>query len=85
MFVMGILQGVSPQPARAERKQTSSRETRHPVTDVWYTGPMLANKAATAPRGHHSLNPTSTMSLPDARVERMAFATAPRTRTAMSH
>lgn len=28
-------------------------EDRHPLGDAWFTGPMLANTAATAPRGHY--------------------------------
>ncbi|HKF49172.1 MAG TPA: hypothetical protein VKB38_17570 [Terracidiphilus sp.] len=28
-------------------------EERHPMSDAWFTGPMLANTAATAPRGHY--------------------------------
>jgi hypothetical protein len=30
---------------------------RHPMTDAWFTGPMLANTAATAPRGHYLYEP----------------------------
>jgi hypothetical protein len=30
---------------------------RHPTADAWFTGPMLANTAATAPRGHELLEP----------------------------
>jgi len=29
----------------------------HPMTDAWFTGPMLANTAATAPRGHYLFEP----------------------------
>ena len=57
MVVIGILQGVLLQPAFAESEQTSSCEMRHPMTDAWFTGPMLANTAATAPRGHYLIEP----------------------------
>ena len=30
---------------------------RHPMNDAWFTGPMLANTAATAPRGHSLVEP----------------------------
>jgi hypothetical protein len=30
---------------------------RHPMNDAWFTGPMLANTAATAPRGHFLIEP----------------------------
>ena len=30
---------------------------RHSMSDAWFTGPMLANTAATAPRGHMLLEP----------------------------
>lgn len=29
----------------------------HPMDDAWWTGPMLANTAETAPRGHYLLEP----------------------------
>lgn len=29
----------------------------HPTNDAWWTGPMLANTAETAPRGHYLLEP----------------------------
>ena len=32
-------------------------EERHPTNDAWFTGPMLANTAATAPRGHWLIEP----------------------------
>jgi hypothetical protein len=33
-------------------QQPLSCEQRHPMNDAWWTGPMLANTPATAPRGH---------------------------------
>jgi hypothetical protein len=33
-------------------QQSTSCEQRHPMNDAWWTGPMLANTPATAPRGH---------------------------------
>jgi hypothetical protein len=32
-------------------------EERHPMGDAWWTGPMLANTPATAPRGHFLIEP----------------------------
>lgn len=32
--------------------QPASCDQRHPMNDAWWTGPMLANTPATAPRGH---------------------------------
>jgi hypothetical protein len=32
-------------------------EERHPMNDAWFTGPMLANTAATAPHGHFLIEP----------------------------
>ena len=41
----------------AEEPQPSPCASRHPMNDAWWTGPMLANTAATAPRGHYLLEP----------------------------
>jgi hypothetical protein len=41
--------------ADADAEQLQKRpscEERHPMNDAWWTGPMLANTPATAPRGH---------------------------------
>lgn len=43
--------------AAAGEAQPGSCELRHPMTDAWFTGPMLANTAATAPRGHSLVEP----------------------------
>jgi hypothetical protein len=49
---------------------------RHPMTDAWFTGPMLANTAATAPRGHSLMEPylydVSTQGAYDASGKRLA-------------
>ena len=37
--------------------QSSDCEVRHPMGNAWWTGPMLANTAATAPRGHFLIEP----------------------------
>jgi hypothetical protein len=42
---------------RADEAQASDCEMRHPMGDAWWTGPMLANTAATAPRGHFLIEP----------------------------
>ena len=41
-------------PARASGAPASSRQS---LDDVWFTGPMLANSAATLPRGHWLVEP----------------------------
>jgi hypothetical protein len=43
--------------AQADEAQASDCEMRHPMGDAWWTGPMLANTAATAPRGHFLIEP----------------------------
>jgi hypothetical protein len=43
--------------ACAEGEPNPSCELRHPMTDAWFTGPMLANTAATAARGHYLIEP----------------------------
>ena len=43
--------------ARADEAQPAPCALRHPMTDAWFTGPMLANTAATAPRGHTLMEP----------------------------
>lgn len=54
---IGPFQYAFVQSAFAEDEKTSSCATRHPMTDAWFTGPMLANTAATAPRGHYLIEP----------------------------
>lgn len=41
----------------AETQPADDCETGHPMNDAWFTGPMLANTAATAPRGHVLVEP----------------------------
>jgi hypothetical protein len=43
--------------AHAEDAQASNCEVIHPMGDAWWTGPLLANTAATAPRGHFLIEP----------------------------
>ncbi len=43
--------------ARADEAQASNCAVSHPMGDAWWTGPMLANTAATAPRGHFLIEP----------------------------
>ena len=43
--------------ASVNAAQASPCADRHPMTDAWFTGPMLANTAATAPRGHTLIEP----------------------------
>ncbi len=42
---------------RAQEVQPSSPDGRQSQSDAWWTGPMLANSAATLPRGHFLLEP----------------------------
>jgi hypothetical protein len=39
-------------PNAVQLKHTLPCDESHPVNDAWWTGPMLANTPATAPRGH---------------------------------
>lgn len=41
----------------ADEARGSDCEVSHPMGDAWWTGPMLANTAATAPRGHFLIEP----------------------------
>ena len=41
--------------AHADEVQASQCEVSHPMGDAWWTGPMLANTAATVPRGHMTM------------------------------
>lgn len=46
-----------PACAKAFAVSQTPCEERHPTNDAWFTGPMLANTAATAPRGHFLIEP----------------------------
>jgi hypothetical protein len=46
-----------PACVRAETSGSDDCEATHPMNDAWFTGPMLANTAATAPRGHFLVEP----------------------------
>ena len=39
-------------PTAVQSQQAVSCDQHHPMNDAWWTGPMLANTPATAPRGH---------------------------------
>ncbi len=54
---MFVVLAVAAGHARADATRMSACETRHPMGDAWWTGPMLANTAATAPRGHYLIEP----------------------------
>lgn len=41
-----------PRPSAVQLQPPVSCDERHPMNDAWWTGPMLANTPATAPRGH---------------------------------
>ncbi len=55
--VVGIFLLLFAAHARADEAQPAPCAERHPMTDAWFTGPMLANTAATAPRGHVLMEP----------------------------
>ena len=40
------------EPNAVQLQQPIPCDQRHPMNDAWWTGPMLANTPATAPRGH---------------------------------
>lgn len=40
------------EPNAGQHLQPTPCDQRHPMNDAWWTGPMLANTPATAPRGH---------------------------------
>ncbi|MFP5238036.1 MAG: transporter [Acidobacteriota bacterium] len=44
-------------PALAHVSIPDNCALTHPMGDAWWTGPMLANTAETAPRGHYLLEP----------------------------
>lgn len=44
LFVLAIAVGHT----KADKAQMSDCELRHPMGDAWWTGPLLANTAATA-------------------------------------
>jgi hypothetical protein len=52
-----LLAAAAPARASVNATQISACADRHPMTDAWFTGPMLANTAATAPRGHILFEP----------------------------
>jgi hypothetical protein len=52
-----LLAAAAPARANVNAAQISPCADRHPMTDAWFTGPMLANTAATAPRGHILFEP----------------------------
>jgi len=43
--------------ASADERDPIACALTHPMNDAWWTGPMLANTAETAPRGHYLLEP----------------------------
>jgi len=52
-----VLACATPVFAGVGEAQPAPCADRHPMTDAWFTGPMLANTAATAPRGHVLMEP----------------------------
>ncbi|HWE86520.1 MAG TPA: hypothetical protein VG267_16370 [Terracidiphilus sp.] len=52
LLVASFFHGQARAEAASGRTQAVPCETRHAMNDAWFTGPMLANTAATAPRGH---------------------------------
>jgi hypothetical protein len=56
LFVTLLMLATSASASTHERSSTACALT-HPMDDAWWTGPMLANTAETAPRGHYLLEP----------------------------
>lgn len=53
--LLAVCSFIAATAARADAVQIQrpqSCDERHPMNDAWWTGPMLANTPATAPRGH---------------------------------
>jgi hypothetical protein len=63
MIFRGVILGVfavlamNANPARAQTASPPSALLRQSLDDAWWTGPMLANSAATLPRGHLLIEP----------------------------
>jgi hypothetical protein len=55
LFIVCLLLALG--AASAHASEESPCADRHPMNDAWFTGPMLANTAATAPRGHYLIEP----------------------------
>jgi hypothetical protein len=53
LIASGVPIGASAEPDAVQLRQPIPCEERHPMDDAWWTGPMLANTPATAPRGHY--------------------------------
>ena len=56
LMIAGLVVGAAGARAQPEGSPPSCI-ARHPMGDAWWTGPMLANTAATAPRGHSLIEP----------------------------
>jgi hypothetical protein len=48
----GLPLAAAAEPGAVQLQQPIPCDQRHPMNDAWWTGPMLANTPATAPRGH---------------------------------
>lgn len=57
VFLAACLLAAGHARASVNATRTAPCADRHPMTDAWFTGPMLANTAATAPRGHYLFEP----------------------------
>ena len=56
-LVYGVLIIAASLPAFAYPTDPNTCAFTHPTGDAWWTGPMLANTAETAPRGHYLFEP----------------------------
>jgi hypothetical protein len=54
ILLCSLFAALAPRPGFAETPPASSRQS---LDDAWWTGPMLANTAASAPRGHGLIEP----------------------------
>ncbi|MGB9031455.1 MAG: hypothetical protein WCC27_15140 [Acidobacteriaceae bacterium] len=52
LAAFGLPHAAAAEPNAVQRQQPIPCDQRHPMNDAWWTGPMLANTPATAPRGH---------------------------------
>lgn len=56
-FVFALWTLLTAAAAFAQEPEPAPCAVTHPMEDAWWTGPMLANTAETAPRGHYLLEP----------------------------
>ena len=55
--LMLLLVGLLAHPAVVRSQVAAAPATKQTLDDAWWTGPILANSAATLPRGHVLIEP----------------------------